>query len=468
MKKNILPLLAFLALSLVAVSCNEPVDTSGEPKMYAFGFLQSKNQGNLYADYYVDVTDSVIKIEVPDKVDISFLVPSFEMSENDSAYVNGTFRKSGKSAEDFTNPVEFAVRDGSNYAYYTVVVTKAAPLGWSEKAAVKVGVSEMKCTVDDVTGYPAAAVSGTDGCIYYISYDGTSMKAEKVVIDGDEVKGSDVGITFSSKSFPYISFIDGDGDLNVLAKISSWQYAGRKIDAGCRHKGTALGFTSDGKLAVFASDSVTIMDTGGWWKPSGIGGSSFSMKGDYPSVSSEGDILRLALRSPEGGVSLCGFDGGAWSDLADGVRFVGSSGAPSVMAEASFGIDTDTQGNLLLAVNSDCEDAGLRQRVLFYDNVTGVVSQLGGGVTEGYGGAALCDVAVSYINEIYHLYTVRNASGDLYPRLAEFNPAEEAWVDALGLRNEPVTAGDLVANGTGNVYLFTSGKGGEIVLYALE
>ncbi|MCI2082780.1 MAG: hypothetical protein LKJ93_06325, partial [Bacteroidales bacterium] len=363
-----------------------------------------------------------------------------------------------------------AVRDGTNYAYYTVVVTKADPLSWSTSATFPLGVSEIKAAIDTLTGYPVAAISGTDGYLYYLTYDGTALSAEKITMDGSAVKGTDVGLAFSRTALPYISYLDEDSDLCVIYKTTGWQYAGRKIDRDCEHTGSALGFTPDNKLAVFASDSVSICDVTTWQKPHGVGNPYFSLHGVYPNIVKAGSGLDVVYRSSEsnGGISICRYTGFEWSVLADDFCQPNSAGGNSTMQVGTFGIDTDPSGDILMAVNNDCEGTGLRQRVLVYDNVTGSITQLGGYVDEGFDGNSISDIAVSYSNDIYHLYTIRNAVGELYPYVSEYDKADGVWSDGLSMNSQPIVAADMVVNDDGQLYVFTVGRDHNVVLSALE
>ena len=470
MKRFFLPvLLAFAVVVGLCASCKKTTDTSGEPKMYAFGFLAEKNVGNLYRDYYVNVTDSIIRIEVPAKADITFLVPSFEMSDKDSAYVDSAFQKTGKSGHDFSEPVKYTVRDGTNYAYYTVIVTKAAPLKWSQKSALDLDVAEIETEVNSSTGYPSAAVAGKDGYLYYVTYDGSSVAAEKVVVDGNPVSGSDVSLCFSKSNIPYMSYVDSEGALNVLDRTSKWEYAGKKIRKGCRHAGTAIGFINDFKLMVFASDSVDVREISNWNNPIAIGGRDFAMKGDYPQIVWAGDEMRILLRnSNPDGISICGYTGTSWTNMAEAFNFPGVSGAQTVMQAGAFSACVGYEDDILMAVNSNVEGEGLRERILRYDSQTGSISQLGTSVKDGYAGNSVSGVAVSYQNDIYFLYTVCDASGNLYPYVAEYDGASADWKDALSMNSEPIKAADIVVNSDAKAYVFTATVDGKLVLVALE
>jgi|GEM_PF-1480786 len=470
MKRFYLPVIAALTMALgLFTSCTEKEDTSGEPKMYAFGFLAAKNGGNLFKDYYVDVTDSIINIKVPYKTDITFLVASFEMSDKDSAYVGGTFQKTGKSGHDFTNPVYYSVRDGSNYAYYKVVVTKAAPLAWAQKATLDLDAKQIRAVIDTTTGFPAAVAVGHDGNLYYITYSGGStMNAEKIAVGGTALNGSDVSLCFSEANVPYVAYIDSEGGLDVVCKTTGWQYAGQKVRKGCRKAGTAVGFALPNLLAVFASDSVSLREGNAWTGSSPIGGNSFSMKGDYPILTRNGSVTDVLLRAynPDG-ISICSYNGSSWKEMATdfGQQAAGGQGEMQV---GGFDACLDYAGDILMAVSSN-DGTGLRQRVLRYDYQTGAISQMGSAVTEGDAGVSVCAVESSYANDLYFLYTKRDAAGNLYPYVAEYEGADADWGAGLSMNSQPIKAADIVVNSAGNAFVLTvDATGGKIVMNALE
>ncbi|MFB0972985.1 MAG: hypothetical protein QMB59_00245, partial [Bacteroidales bacterium] len=74
----------------------------------------------------------------------------------------------------------------------------------------------------------------------------------------------------------------------------------------------------------------------------------------------------------------------------------------------------DYAGDILMAVSSN-DGTGLRHRVLRYDYQTGAISQMGSAVTGGNAGVSVCAVESSYANDLYFLYTKRDAAGNLYP-----------------------------------------------------
>lgn len=77
----------------------------------------------------IDTTSHHITLMVPDSTDLSGLVAEFSFSNADSVLVNGKTQISGVSANDFTNPVIYAIITPAGEVDWTVTVHAGNTLG---------------------------------------------------------------------------------------------------------------------------------------------------------------------------------------------------------------------------------------------------------------------------------------------------------------------------------------------------
>jgi hypothetical protein len=114
----------------ISVSCTPP-GLGGGPKSAAkeitsFAFRATDNPG-LDADVTGTIKDTMITLIVPFGTDISSLKVAF-VTTGVSVTVNGNFQQSGKSINDFTNPVTYTVKaEEESTQDYLITVSVALP-----------------------------------------------------------------------------------------------------------------------------------------------------------------------------------------------------------------------------------------------------------------------------------------------------------------------------------------------------
>ncbi len=161
----------FLAVAAVCFFACEPKGPEIQVLpvgMSSFGFYAEDNADALRADFTVNtINSSSISITFPygvTKENIKHLIPRFEVTEGASVTVNGEEAVSGKTAFDFTEPVDFIVslNEKSN-AYYSVNCSISSVKSFAFSAE-----SETAGLYDHIM-----RVSPTDNLPYFITNDST-------------------------------------------------------------------------------------------------------------------------------------------------------------------------------------------------------------------------------------------------------------------------------------------------------
>ncbi|MBN2811612.1 MAG: hypothetical protein JXP39_06940, partial [Spirochaetales bacterium] len=128
MKKTFSWITVLIAIITLA-SCTNPVSEPDQVSILkkdivSFSFSSEAN-ANLSDNIVGTISGTEITVTVPYNTDVTALVATFTVSPEASAKVNGTAQASGKTLNDFTNPVSYAVvaTDGSIKNYIVIVVT---------------------------------------------------------------------------------------------------------------------------------------------------------------------------------------------------------------------------------------------------------------------------------------------------------------------------------------------------------
>jgi len=105
--------ICFLCLPVLLLSCekNEPAATAPELDE---GFLSFATSGQTILSTAINNNVKQVKLEVESDVDITELVPRFEVPEGISVYLNGVKQFSGRSVINFSGPVKYELRDTNN------------------------------------------------------------------------------------------------------------------------------------------------------------------------------------------------------------------------------------------------------------------------------------------------------------------------------------------------------------------
>lgn len=127
----------------------------------------------------INESDHSIAVEVPFGTDVTSLVATFTLSSGATAKVNGSQQTSGRSSNDFTNPVVYTVTagDGSTQQDWEVVVTvkdngmptvAAASFSIDEDAPLDEFVGQVSATDPDDDELTYSIKSGNEGGVFKI------------------------------------------------------------------------------------------------------------------------------------------------------------------------------------------------------------------------------------------------------------------------------------------------------------
>jgi hypothetical protein len=103
MKTKLLNRIWFILFPLLLISCEE-YEPDG-------GFLSFSTNGQTILSTAITGSQRQVKLEVESDVDITKLVPQFEVPEGISVYLNGVEQVSGSSVIDFSGPVTYELKD---------------------------------------------------------------------------------------------------------------------------------------------------------------------------------------------------------------------------------------------------------------------------------------------------------------------------------------------------------------------
>ncbi len=195
------------------------VETDGKAELLTYGFYKADNAG-LSADYVVKAVESEMVIRLPEEVDKTKLVARFTATRDDLVLVGTVEQVSGKTANDFTYPVDYVVKDKScgKSKTYTVKVGKILKKEWTEAGVFKAGgfpVSNSVMCVNQKDGHPYFFVLrkrmvGADeieaGLVASYS-DGVFTAGEEITFDADNK-------TVVEAKYPDIA-ADKDGNVYV-------------------------------------------------------------------------------------------------------------------------------------------------------------------------------------------------------------------------------------------------------------
>ena len=113
MKTKLIKRIWFILFPVFLISCekDEPAVQIPEPEG---GFLSFSTNGQTILSTAINSNQKKVKLEVESDVDITKLVPQFEVPPGISVYLNGVEQVSGSSATDFSQTVTYELKDIRN------------------------------------------------------------------------------------------------------------------------------------------------------------------------------------------------------------------------------------------------------------------------------------------------------------------------------------------------------------------
>ena len=162
MKQDLLKKCVMAIVTLFAFAVSASAENAA---LLSFGFYQANNP-SLSKDYVATIpavtagkTTYEIEIALPAGTDLTALIAQFTVNEGNTVTVDGAAQTSGVTKNDFTDPVDYTIRnsDGSSNLRYTITVVEASA---TSKVWTEVGVLDPTAVTGDetVTGVYAGAV----------------------------------------------------------------------------------------------------------------------------------------------------------------------------------------------------------------------------------------------------------------------------------------------------------------------
>lgn len=186
-------------------STNYPRYSADNKTLIEFNFPASKNPSlSLNADVTGIIKDNTISLEVPYAAPVTSLVAQF-ITNSQSVEVNGVVQQSGVTANDFTNPVIYSVKDDNGDKQdYTVTVARAQN---TEKKILSYSISGTIGTIDEAAGTisvvmpPRSSVSETAASF--------SAVGKSITVNGI---AQESGVTKQNFSSPVVYAVTADNN----------------------------------------------------------------------------------------------------------------------------------------------------------------------------------------------------------------------------------------------------------------
>ena len=197
MKYRFLVLISLIILSLSLASCYTPAaPLSQENEITAFSFVSPAATG------VIDESQYTINITVPPGTDVTNLIATFTASAGATVTVGSTVQQSGKTANDFTNPV---------------VYTVTAAFGWIQDYTVTVTIASSSTANYVGTQSPGDYWSWTE-----TTYNGSGTFSATNNANGCNYSGSISPLTGNSSGFSELN-ITSSTDPNITTPTSAYE-----------------------------------------------------------------------------------------------------------------------------------------------------------------------------------------------------------------------------------------------------
>lgn len=246
LKKSVLALVAMFAFVVSA--------SAEDARLLSFGFYQANNP-SLSKDYVATVpavtagkTTYDIEVALPAGTDLTALVAQFTVNAGNTVTVDGAAQTSGVTANDFTDPVDYTIRNssGSNNLRYTVTVVEesASSKAWTEVSVLDptavtgdetvTGVyagAVMKVNPKDGQVYVAFGVRGADNKLTVAKFDDSAWTTVGAASFTNKVSGSHYNLDIALDGTPYVAYNDQEatnkGGISVMKfNGSAWELVG--------------------------------------------------------------------------------------------------------------------------------------------------------------------------------------------------------------------------------------------------
>ncbi len=471
-------------------------------QLLSFGFYQADNAG-LSQDYVATVpavaagvTTYDIEIAMPASVDLTALVARFTVNEGNTVTVDGVAQTSGVTKNDFTDPVDYTVRNstGANNLRYTITVVEASGKAWTEMAVLNTATLSGNA---DFTGVYSGAVLAINpkGNVPYVAYGARGVDNKMSVAKfengawaqvGDAlfssvVNGSHFSFDVAPDGTPYVAYGDQDaaslkGALSVMKfDGSQWSYVGEQgffkvqaqyIGMAALESGLAIDLINNSKDGSIPRRSMGIatFDGAAWT----TGESSLLAAGQGVYMTKMGgngkvatliSVNRGAVDGVNYGHNIFKFENGQWEALA--TNFLEEGATQTSIAQGSFGTTVALDGTVYAWTGDDVPNTGTYQvRLKKYDaagktwnTVTGNTLPIGH--DGGFESHISLDVAIAPDGTPFVVYNNFNDQKKLY--VMHLDPATAQW-----------SASQLLAEGASDVNIAFDTAGTGYITYTDE
>lgn len=471
-------------------------------QLLSFGFYQADNAG-LSQDYVATVpavaagvTTYDIEIAMPASVDLTALVARFTVNEGNTVTVDGVAQTSGVTKNDFTDPVDYTVRNstGANNLRYTITVVEASGKAWTEMAVLNTATVSGNA---DFTGVYSGAVLAINpkGNVPYVAYGARGVDNKMSVAKfengawaqvGDAlfssvVNGSHFSFDVAPDGTPYVAYGDQDaaslkGALSVMKfDGSQWSYVGEQgffkvqaqyIGMAAFESGLAIDLVNNSKDGSIPRRSMGIATFDGSAWTTGESSLLPSEQGVYMTkMGGNGKVATLicvnrgAIDGVNYGHNIFKFENGQWESLA--TNFLEPGATQTSIAQGSFGTTVALDGTVYAWTGDDVPNTGTYQvRLKKYDaagktwnTVTGNTLPIGH--DGGFESHISLDVAIAPDGTPFVVYNNFNDQKKLY--VMHLDPATAQW-----------SASQLLAEGASDVNIAFDTAGTGYITYTDE
>ena len=471
-------------------------------QLLSFGFYQADNAG-LSQDYVATVpavaagvTTYDIEIAMPASVDLTALVARFTVNEGNTVTVDGVAQTSGVSKNDFTDPVDYTVRNstGANNLRYTITVVEASGKAWTEMAVLNTATLSGNA---DFTGVFSGAVLAINpkGNVPYVAYGARGVDNKMSVAKfengawaqvGDAlfssvVNGSHFSFDVAPDGTPYVAYGDQDaaslkGALSVMKfDGSQWSYVGEQgffkvqaqyIGMAAFESGLAIDLVNNSKDGSIPRRSMGIATFDGSAWTTGESSLLPSEQGVYMTkMGGNGKVATLicvnrgAIDGVNYGHNIFKFENGQWESLA--TNFLEPGATQTSIAQGSFGTTVALDGTVYAWTGDDVPNTGTYQvRLKKYDAAGKTWSTVTGntlpiGHDGGFESHISLDVAIAPDGTPFVVYNNFNDQKKLY--VMHLDPATAQW-----------SASQLLAEGASDVNIAFDTAGTGYITYTDE
>ncbi len=378
-------------------------------QLLSFGFYQAENAG-LSQDYVATVpavaagvTTYDIEIAMPATVDLTALVARFTVNEGNTVIVDGVAQTSGVTKNDFTDPVDYMVRNstGANNLRYTITVVEASGKAWTEMAVLNPATLTGNAEFTGVYSGAVLAIS-PKGNVPYVAYGARGVDNKMSVAKfengvwaqvGDAlfssaVNGSHYDFDVAPDGTPYVAYGDQDaaslkGALSVMKfDGSQWSYVGEQgffkvqaqyIGMAAFESGLAIDLVNNSKDGSIPRRSMGIATFDGSAWTTGESSLLPSEQGVYMTkMGSNGKVATLIcvnrgkIDDVNYGHNIFKFENGQWESLA--TNFLEPGATQTSIAQGSFGTTVALDGTVYAWTGDDVPNTGTYQvRLKKYD-----------------------------------------------------------------------------------------------------